>query len=202
MKYEYYGTNGSGIDWRIIALIIAGAILFFTHTCRSPQGTKTITRTVTDTVHTSSTDTIWETKIKYITLEIPKPDTIYIIDSIAPDGTVVHYMNYNLTYIDSLLEAGFKVVVDGKLISHDFNYKALIPKYIHTKDTFRINTTKTEVQNKRELFIGIEVGGTETSFNLSPSLTFKGKNNFLYTYRYDLFQKSHNLGVQKLIKFK
>lgn len=195
MKYEYYGTNGSGIDWRIIALIIAGAILFFTHTCKSPHGTKTIIKTSIDTVHTSSKDTVWEEKVKYVNIEIPIPDTVYLLaeDTIS---------SYKVGYSDSLLDAKFKIEVDGVLIDYNFNYRAKFPKYIHTRDTFRINTTKTEIHNRRQLFIGLEVGGTETSFNLSPSVTLKGKNNFLYTYRYDLFQKSHNVGVQKLIKFK
>lgn len=195
MKYEYYGTNGSGFDWRIIALLIAGAILFFTHTCKSPRGTKTIIRTSIDTVYTSSKDTVWEEKVKYVNIEIPIPDTVYLLaeDTIS---------SYKVGYSDSLLDAKFKIEVDGVLIDYNFNYIAKYPKYIHTRDTFRINTTTTLEENKRQLFLGLEVGGTDNSFNLSPTISLKGKNDFIYTYRYDLFTRAHNVGIQKLLKLK
>lgn len=201
MKDGYHTTDRRRLDGRLIVLLLAGALVFFTHTCRSSRQISTSPKTVTDTVYTTSTDTVWKEKIKYVQLEIPVPDTIYINNGSVSDTTDSTHLGYVLDYRDSLMDAEFKVEVDGVLISHKFNYVAKYPQYIHTRDTFRI-TSNTEREFKRQLFLGLEVGGTESSFNLSPSVTLKGKNNFLYTYRYDLLSRSHNVGVQKLIKFK
>lgn len=191
------------IDWRIILVVLSILGVYTIHRCTSPRGeTKWKEKVVIDTVHTSTVDTIWKEKIKYVKLKIPTPDTIFI--SRSPDSSVSDssYLLYDMPYRDSLLEAKFKIKVDGVLIEHNFNYKAKFPQYIYTRDTFRINTHTTSILHKNQLFIGLEAGGNETQFNLSPKLSLKTKKDFIYSYRYGLIDKTHNIGITKLVTFK
>lgn len=101
-----------------------------------------------------------------------------------------------------MISADFVIEVDGVLVSHNFSYKTSFPKYIYTRDTIRINTNTTKHINKAQLFLGLEVGGNEGLFNFGPTLTLKGKNNYLYSYRYGVLDKTHNVGVARVLTFK
>ena len=203
MSYRYFTSGpqhgGNNFDWRFIALITAAFILYFIHESRSSRGSTTITKTIRDTIHTSKTDTLWKEIKNNVQLKINVPDTIYIDSSNYGD---VHRLVYDNEYSDSLLSANFKIVVDGVLVEHNFKYISKYPKYIHTIDTFRINTINTVTQNKNQLFLGLDVGGDATKFNISPSILLKTKKDFIYSYRYGLLDRSHNIGIAKLLTFK
>ena len=109
---------------------------------------------------------------------------------------------YTPSHNDTLLEANFRVVVDGVLVEHNFNYIPKYPKYIYTRDTFRINTNTVTEEIKNQLFLGLEVGGNDAMFNISPKVSLKGKNGLIYSYRYGMIDKTHNIGIQKLIRLK
>jgi len=191
------------IDWRIVVLALSIIGLYTVHKCNTPR---TVTgwkeRIIVDTIHTATIDTIWKEKIKYVKLKIPNPDTIFIAGNSDSSSSDSNFLLYDMPYKDSLLEANFKIKVDGVLIEHSFKYKAKFPQYIYTRDTFRINTNTTSTLYKSQLFIGIEMGGNETKFNLSPKISLKTKRDFIYSYRYGLMDKSHNIGITKLVTFK
>lgn len=192
MKYTTYRTDP---DWRligiIILLLILGGLHFFRGTTAAPTAKTEVYR---DTIYSTVADTVYVDKIKYVTLEIPKPDTVYINDTAIS--------KYSQEYTDSMISADFVIEVDGVLVSHNFSYKTSFPKYIYTRDTIRINTNTTKHINKAQLFLGLEVGGNEGLFNFGPTLTLKGKNNYLYSYRYGVLDKTHNVGVARVLTFK
>jgi hypothetical protein len=191
------------IDWRIVVLALSIVGLYTVHKCNTPRSaTGWKEKIIIDTIHTATIDTIWKEKIKYVKLKIPTPDTIFITGNSDSSSSDSSFLLYDMPYKDSLLEAKFKIKVDGVLIEHSFNYKAKFPQYIYTRDTFRINTNTTSTLYKSQLFIGIEIGGNETKFNLSPKISLKTKRDFIYSYRYGLMDKSHNIGITKLVTFK
>ena len=204
MNYRYPNINIGGKnntpDWRFIALGIMVIVLFIVHRCTSPKpGTRWKEKITIDTIHTTSTDTVWQEKVIYVETEIPSPsDTIYVDSTYMDLPRLVYSPKHN----DSLLEANFKVVVDGVLVEHNFNYIPKYPQYIYTRDTFRINTNTTKELNKTQLFLGLEVGGNSTQFNVSPKVSLKTKRDFIYSYRYGLLDKTHNIGVTKLVTLK
>jgi hypothetical protein len=187
-------------DWRFVLLGAMCVVLFMVHRCTAPKTkTKWREKVTIDTIYTSSIDTVYEKKVIYVETEIPAPsDTIYVDSTHMGLSRLVYTPSHN----DTLLEANFRVVVDGVLVEHNFNYTPKYPKYIYTRDTFRINTNTVSIQDRNQLFLGLEVGGNNAMFNVSPKVSLRAKNGFIYSYRYGLIDKTHNIGVQKLIRLK
>lgn len=204
MNYGYPNINVGGgnntPDWRFIALGIMVVVLFMVHRCTSPKtATRWREKVTVDTIYTTSTDTVWQEKVIYVETEIPNPsDTIYVDSTYMDLPRLVYSPKHN----DSLLEANFKVVVDGVLVEHTFDYTPKFPQYIYTRDTFRINTNTVSIQDRNQVFLGLEVGGNNAMFNISPKISLRVKNGLIYSYRYGMIDKTHNIGVQKLIRLK
>ena len=154
--------------------------------------------------------TIIDTSYRYVT----HIDTIPFID------TVKRYINivvnkpeivpktglnsYSQVFSDSLIEGKIISVVNGTLVEQTFTYNPKFPKYILKTDSIftTIEKTNTITENKRELYLGFELGGNTTKFNLSPMISLKDKKHNLYSFRYNVINKTFNIGLQKQIKFK
>jgi hypothetical protein len=154
--------------------------------------------------------TIIDTSYKYVT----HIDTIPFID------TVKRYINivvnkpeivpetglnsYSQVLSDSLIEGEIISVVNGTLVEQTFTYNPKFPKYILKTDSIFTTIEKTNniTENKRELYLGFELGGNMTKFNISPIISLKDKKYNLYSFRYNVINKTFNIGLQKQIKFK
>jgi len=163
------------------------------------QGVKQIEiHTITDTAYKYIThiDTIpfLDTIKRYVNIEITKPE-------IVPETGL---NSYSEVFNDSLLEGEIISIVEGTLIKQTFNYKPKFPKYIIKTDSIftTIEKTSTITENKIELYLGFELGGSTTKFNISPIISLKDKKYNLYSFRYGVIDKTFNIGLQKQIKFK
>ena len=154
--------------------------------------------TVTDTTYKYIThiDTIpfLDTIKRYVDIELDEPEII-------PETGL---NSYSEVFNDSLIEGKIISVVEGTLIKQTFNYTAKFPKYIIKTDSIftTIEKTNTITENKRELYLGFELGGNTTKFNISPMISLKDKKYNLYSFRYNVINKTFNIGLQKQIKFK
>jgi len=154
--------------------------------------------TVVDTVreYTTHIDTIpfIDTIKRYVSININEPE-------IMPETGLNEYSE---AFNDSLLSGEIKSVVKGTLIEQSFTYTTKFPQYIVKTDSIftTIEKTNTIIENKRELYLGFELGGNMTKFNISPIISLKDKNHNLYSFRYNVINKTFNIGLQKQIKFR
>lgn len=154
----------------------------------SVQGRKQLEQTI---IVKSHTDTIKFVDTVYI--KIPVKILVPVIDTI--DNTNV----YTNPFEDSLIKGTITSKVDGVLVNQDFTYKPKFPKYIIKTDSIFIETTY-EAEPKWGLYAGLEVGGSTTKFNFSPIITLQDKKNRLYNYKYNIIDKTHNIGLQIKLK--
>ena len=154
--------------------------------------------TVTDTTHVykQHIDTIpfVDTVKRYVDIDITEPE-------IVPETGLKEYSN---AFEDSLVIGEVYSKVDGTLVEQHFKYTPKFPKYIIKTDSIftTIENTTTIIKNKRELYLGFELGGSQTSFNVSPMISLRDKKNNLYSFRYGVLDQTFNIGLQKQIKFK
>ena len=45
--------------------------------------------------------------------------------------------------------------------------------------------------------IGAEIGGSATSVNISPKISLDTRKGYIYSYRYGMFDKTHNVSIVK-----
>lgn len=103
-------------------------------------------------------------------------------------------------YKDSLITKDLSITtldsVYGKLKSQKLNYllkKQVINKTI--RDSIFITKTISQKHDLFELWGGLYTGGTSTSFNsISPYIKLNIRNKD-YSYRYNILQNSHEIGV-------
>lgn len=148
-----------------------------------------------DTVTTRTVDTIQfvDTVKYYVAIEVPTP--VY--------DTIKELNIYTSDFEDSLLIGTVTSEVDGVLVHQDFEYTPKFPKYIQIHDTTTITKTVTKVlPKKRELYMGLYAGGNATTFNLTPVISFKDKKDRMFSYGYNVIDKTHNVGFQTKIKLK
>lgn len=154
--------------------------------------------------------TIIDTSYKYITHidTVPFTDTIKRYFNVIvekPNKVSETGLNKYLQVVeDSLIKGEIESKVKGTLIEQSFNYTTKFPKYIIKTDSIftTIEKTNTIIENKRELYLGFELGGNMTKFNISPIISLKDKKHNLYSFRYNVINKTFNIGLQKQIKFK
>ena len=84
----------------------------------------------------------------------------------------------------------------------DFTYTPLFPKYIWRIDTVVIENNTIVDEKKLFLFVGGEVGGNIDAFNLSPVIGVGTTKGNMYSYRYGLLDKTHNITFSKKLSFK
>lgn len=157
----------------------------------------------TDTLRITSIDTVFLPSVPiYTTVTIPTP--VYIHDTIwEGDSAIVQtYAEYNTEVEDSLIKGVIKSKVEGVLISQDFTYTPLFPKYIWRIDTVIIENNTVVDKKKLFLFVGGEVGGSMEAFNLSPVIGVGTAKGYMYSYRYGLLNQTHNITFSKKLSFK
>jgi len=153
--------------------------------------------TISDTTHeyVQHIDTIpfIDTIKRYVSVSITQP-------KIVPETGLNEYSG---VFSDSLIEGKIISVVDGNIIKQTFNYTPKFPKYIIKTDSIftTIENTVTKIINKREVYIGFELGGSLSKFNISPMISLKDKKHNLYSFRYGVLDKTFNIGIQRKIKF-
>ena len=193
-------------------LVIAGLLLYilFLQECSGHRnqidGGETIIDTLkhtTDTIRISHTDTITlPAETHYVTTHINTPtilrDTVYILGERVIDSTHL----YTNAYEDSLLSGTISTEVDGTLVAVGFTYIPKFPKYIIKIDTITINNTTVIEKKRTKFYIGMELGGNNNTFNISPVVDIQTKKGYMYGYRYGLVDKTHNIRFSKTLSFK
>lgn len=142
-----------------------------------------------DTVYSTTVDSIYVLDTIYLTTNIIRHDTIFI-----GDDTISVYEN---EVEDEMLSGRITSYIDGTLVDQEFNYIAKFPQYIHTIDTVRI--TKQERKDYVKFFLGGEIGGNINKFNLSPIMGWSNRKGNSYYYRYGVVDKTHNIGISRVI---
>jgi hypothetical protein len=142
-------------------------------------------------------DTIKEKEVLVKFKPILKPihDTLYILDTFTQKvdlNSLVFNREYNDSLVDSNITLYSKVKVIGILDGMDLSYKLKPITIVKT-------ISKIEVKNvvkppNFSVFAGVELGGNATAFNVSPYINVNSKE-YNYMYRFDLVNKTHNLGV-------
>lgn len=188
------------IKWLTIAGLILYIILLQQCSGGSSdcQDATVTTKTVTSLIK-GDTDTI-EIPVDrpiYITVGIPTP-TVVTVTSDSGDIAVNQYVT---EINDSLIEGTITSKVDGTLIAQHLDYIPLFPKYITRVDTLVVDRTTTVVKKKNYLGIGAEIGGSSSSFNVSPIVSLTTKKGYIYNYRYGLLDKTHNIGIVRRLSF-
>ena len=157
------------------------------------------TKTVTSLVKgTADTVFIEIDKPIYIKVNIPVPVTVTVP---SKDGDI-QVNKYTTEIKDSLLKGTITSHVDGVLVDQDFNYVPLFPKYITRTDTMIIDRTETSVLRRNYIALGAEIGGSATSVNVSPKISLDTKKGYIYSYRYGLLDKTHNVSIVKKFNIK
>lgn len=145
------------------------------------------------------TDTVWNDTIVYKQLPAPKPDTIYLYDTVKikmpPDSTIQMeyaklYQKYHSQYFyhDTLKNDTNALIVFEETISKNkpFNRNLIYQNRVPTE----INNT-TVIENQRKYFLGVEAGVDV----IKPQFIYKDLNDIQYQVGYDL------IGPEKGIRF-
>lgn len=194
--------EGKGKNILILSLVI---ILALMHFCgkksegnnKSHKGFIVKKHVITDTTRVTHIDTIPFYDSIAVPFEVEVAVAIPIYDTIKEVNT------YTNPFEDSLITGTISSLVEGVLVSQEFKYTPKFPKYIIKVDSIIVNNdiTNTVVLNKRQLYVGMEIGGNVNSFSVSPKISLVDKKYNLFSYRYDVINKTHNFGYQKQIKF-
>tara|TARA_R110002126_G_scaffold127296_1_gene269482 strand:- start:1739 stop:2368 length:630 start_codon:yes stop_codon:yes gene_type:complete len=198
---------------KLTYIVIACLLLYvlFLQECDGPKKsnndtifntTDTLSYT-TDTFRITSIDTIFLPSTP-VTVTVAIPTPVYIHDTLwKGDSAIVKtYAEYNTEVKDSLITGVINSKVEGVLISQDFAYTPLFPKYIWRIDTVVIENNTIVDEKKLFLFVGGEVGGNIDAFNLSPVIGVGTTKGNMYSYRYGLLDKTHNITFSKKLSFK
>jgi len=191
----------SNLDIKWLIIIGLGIYILFLQQCGDNQPCEDTVTTTIDTVYKqgrSDTTFIEVEKPIYIRVEIPVPTTITVN---TPEGPL-EVREYTSSISDSLISGTIVSQVDGVLVSQVLNYVPLFPKYINRVDTFIVDRTNTIVKQKNYIGIGAEIGGTSATVNVSPKLSLVTKKGYIYSYRYGLLDKSHNISIVKKFNIK
>jgi len=198
----FTSKEGKGKTTLIVVLIIILALMHFcggkgTNGKKDPcDGAIVEHRIESDTNRVTIIDTIpfYDSIPVYVNvdIEVPYYDTIRDVNM------------YENSFEDSLLTGTIFSSVDGVLVEQAFNYVPKFPKYITRIDSIIVTNdiTTTIIKNNRRLYVGMEVGGSLNSFSVSPMVSFADKKYNLFSYRFDVIGKTHNIGYQKQLKFK
>lgn len=174
---------------------ILAFILFSSLKCKKNTNNQQV-KSDTIVIHTEKIDTIyaveykdrWNTKIKYSkdTVKLQAKDTINL--------------SYSRIYKDSLIEKDLAIYtidsVYGKLKSQKISYLLKLPIITKTiKDSIEIIKTIPQKHNLFNLWGGLAIGGSTTSFNsISPYIKLNIGNKD-YSYKYNILQNSHEIGI-------
>lgn len=180
-------------NYIIIILFAIIGILLFLKQCNNPE----IITSKPKEIIIEKWDTVYA-KPKIIQLPpIIKPKYDTIRDTIIGEITNIDSLFYVRTYNDSISDSNLTVYTSARTIGileyNKIDYKLKVPKYI----THTIEKTKTEIitqPSKVSIYTGIEVSGSNTSFNTSPFIDLNYKKVNIGA-RYGLLDKSIGLKV-------
>ena len=186
-------------DWlyKIIILALFLLLLFIQFCDRTvePVETETIIKIERDSVYIpGKSDTVFfEKQVPYI-VEVPVYKYKYIdrIDSITRDTTRTYITNIE----DSLISGTITTELnkDSCLVQRQFlNYTPKFPRYIYRTDTIKISERITIQKNRFKMFAGLEIGGSKAQFNFGPKISLLSRRDLLYSYNYDIINRTHNL---------
>ena len=183
-------------NYVIIGLFAVVGVLVLLSQCNGPKSNETPVKP--DTVKSVSWDTI-KTPYKVVelrTIEKPMWDTIRdIMPGEINQDSLFFVRTYNDSLADSNITIFTKARTFGMLDKLDIKYRLKVPQTIIKTESTTITVTETKtVPNKWDLYIGGEVGGSKTSFNISPYAGIRIKN-VSYQYRYGIVDRTHNIGV-------
>ncbi len=190
--------------YKIIILALFLLLLFIQFCDRTvePVETETIIKIERDSVYIpGKSDTVFfEKQVPYI-VEVPVYKYKYIdrIDSITRDTTRI----YKTPIEDSLISGTIitELNKDSCIIGKQLlSYTPKFPQYIFKTDTIRITQETTILRNKLKIFAGLEIGGSKEQFNFGPKVCILSKKDLLYSYNYDIINRTHNLSfVYKIV---
>lgn len=136
--------------------------------------------------------------VKFKTKLYPKWDTVEKTTTVY-DASLCQFKR---TYKDTVSNDSIDVFVWTKTVglieNQQISYALKLPKV--EKTVYRTDTLVKP--NKWDLYIGGEIGGSKTSFNISPYVGVRIKD-VSYQYRYGILDKTHNFGIgYKIFKSK
>jgi hypothetical protein len=197
-------VKGVKIEWLIIGILLL-YIIFLQQCSSSTVDCPEVIYSDTVVTHVTHIDTIPfnDTIVRYINLTVPKPVPIPNPKDSMPSDTISSTLNkYETPVVDSLLSGTITSLVDGVLVEQAFSYIPKFPKYIVKTDSIFVNTNTVLETKKNYLYVGGELGGSQNSFSLGPIIGVYTKNDYLYSYRYGILDKTHNIGISKRLRFK
>lgn len=184
-------------NYVIIGLFAVVGVLLLLKQYNGPKSNETPIKP--DTVKSIAWDTI-RTPYKVVelrTIEKPMWDTIRdIMPGEINQDSLFFVRTYNDSLADSNVTIFTKARTFGMLNKLDIKYRLKVPQTIIKTESTTITNTVTETKSpKVSIFIGGEVGGSQTSFNMSPLVGIKYKK-VAYQYRYGIIDKTHNAGIK------
>lgn len=183
-------------SYTIIALFAVIGILLLFKQCGTPR-TSTHYIKGEDSVVYDTVKVPYEV-IKFKTKLYPKWDTVEKNTTIY-DGSLCEFKRiYKDTVSNDTVDIFVNTKTIGLIESQQVSYALKLPKI--EKTVYRTDTLIKP--NKWDLYIGGEVGGNKTTFNVSPFVGIRIKD-VSYQYRYGIFDKTHNIGIAyKIFKSK
>lgn len=150
-------------------------------------------------------------KPEYITETILKPsDTVYTTISrvvpklvyrdtgsfkIAHSIDTVKVIKEHLTknyYSDTIKGQDAEIVINDTLFRNKIAFRQVAVK--------NLRETKLLDVRKRALYLGASMGGNSNSFTALPQISYQNRKGSIFTYQYDIANKSHLIGYQIKIK--
>lgn len=202
-------TSGLLKKIKLEHLAIVGLIIYIItlQQCGSNGGSNssevdTLSRARTVTIR-SRVDTVFFTiPAREVKVKVPYPVYVYDTVRIGDSLSITTYSKYESPFKDSLIDGTITTVVKGSLKECKFKYTPKFPKYIYRIDTVEIREETVLNKPTNFLFLGAEVGGNLNTFNVSPMVGLGTKKGFMYSYRYGIIDKTHNISISKKISFK
>jgi len=183
-------------NYVIIALFAVLGVVLLLGQCNSPKSIETpVKQKIVEVVRWDTAKVPYKvTELK--TIEKPMWDTIRdILPGEINQDSIFFVRTYNDSLTDSNLTIFTKAKTFGMLDRLDVKYRLKVPQIItKTVSTTITNTETKTVPNKWDLYIGGEIGGSKTSFNISPYAGIRIKK-VSYQYRYGIIDKTHNVGI-------
>ncbi len=180
-------------------LFIVVVYLLLVNSCSNPTTNTEIN--YKDSTITRTRDTIIpkDTLIKHY-IKVPVYDTIK-----DPIDTSKYLKRYVSAISDTLIDGVLTTVVDGTLVSNNFEYTPKFPVLIKETTTIEVKVPYKVPYQPNALWVGAEVGGNRNSFNnTSLKLDLTTNKGLMFGYRLstDFNEVYHNVSVSKKISLK
>ncbi len=180
------------IKTTLICALVLFIILIYSCDNLRPNCTENFT---TDTIIVEKWDTV-RLPYKRIPLKPKKltPVATYTLskDSIPKDSVLSLKRIYRDSIVDSNLVFHYNIETIGILSKFEPSYILKVPYSItHTIE----KTIQISQKSRVGVYGGLELGGNTKTFNIAPFITVVDKKRNLYTFNYNLINKTYNIGV-------